>query len=1083
MPDSPFRPIPDDAPTLIRSLDRVARGHPLERKIIVASARGAGRELLRTLARMRGGWVGFVVETPRPLALQIAMVQLARERLRVLDEFEEEALVDEALAAAVSLGGRGSTYGILAGGSGFRRAVRGAVIGLRLAGVTAAQVRTTRFQDRDKQEMLAAVLEGFERGLGDRRGADIAAVLQLATEALRGGEPLPCERIYLLPELTRRGIGGAFVQALLDRGAEALDTDPVVGLPVPEGLLWSAGPVQTTLSYLSTPRALQAEASGAVLLGPTETHPPDPITDDHSDLPLFRAAPSPPVSGPTISLFRAAGIHEEMREVLRRVVSQGRRLDEVEVITPDPAVYGPALHALSRRLGIGVTFAVGLPVERTRPGRAVTAYLRWVGDDFPSLVLRRLLENDDLRAPGKHRRVNPRRLARVLRRLRIGWGRERYGQLLDAALERLDHGHGGPHRHESPERSGKWRAREREELEALRALLDYLLRATPTEIPRRVDLSPRPVAPAALALGLGQFLRLVPTARGSVDDTAKERLLRVLDRIQHTLIRPGSFGSSLGVLEEHLEIRVPAPRAEGKAPWLADGGSVHLTDLEHGGLSGRPLTFLVGMDAGSFPGSDVQDPLLLDQERMLLSDQLPTSRLRMEERQFRFAALFARLRGSVFLSYPAWEAVEGRSRSPSPLLLQAHRLATGDPEAGFDELRSHLGTPASRVPRRGEVLDREDVWLEALAKDDHLLEGVDVVRAAFPRLDAGLRAQEAWEDGEPGPHHGLLPPRPGFDPRADSGAVLSASRLETLGACPLRYFYRYVLRLWPPDDPEYEPDRWLNPMDRGKLLHRVYELWLRAARDRSVEPEDESFPALGTLILQEEAGRVRAEVPPPSEAVYERELATLEEDVHCFANHLSHNPAPWRHLERSFGMPGREDPPVEIEIGPGIVRLRGAVDRVDEPLGEDQPLRVIDYKTGWSGGKWSARTLVYDGGRRLQHVLYTLAIEALEGRPVDAMEYHFPTRRGEGVIRRFARDELKDGPEVAALLLELTRRGHFIPSNDESDCRYCDYRDVCRVRDNEWGDDSSRAARWGKKQMGGDSDAYAELRKVRSWEG
>lgn len=91
MSEPRFHSIQDDAPGLIRALDRVAALHPLERKVVVASAHGAGRELLRTLARMRGGWTGFVVETPRPFALQLASHRLAGAGLRVLDEFEEEA--------------------------------------------------------------------------------------------------------------------------------------------------------------------------------------------------------------------------------------------------------------------------------------------------------------------------------------------------------------------------------------------------------------------------------------------------------------------------------------------------------------------------------------------------------------------------------------------------------------------------------------------------------------------------------------------------------------------------------------------------------------------------------------------------------------------------------------------------------------------------------------------------------------------------------------------------------------------------------------------------------------------------------
>lgn len=59
-------------------------------------------------------------------------------------------------------------------------------------------------------------------------------------------------------------------------------------------------------------------------------------------------------------------------------MGSGRRWDEVEIVATDPIAYGCALDALASRLGIPVTYAVGLPTERTRQGRATVAYLRWI---------------------------------------------------------------------------------------------------------------------------------------------------------------------------------------------------------------------------------------------------------------------------------------------------------------------------------------------------------------------------------------------------------------------------------------------------------------------------------------------------------------------------------------------------------------------------------------------------------------------------------------------------------------------------------------------------------------------------------
>ena len=104
------------------------------------------------------------------------------------------------------------------------------------------------------------------------------------------------------------------------------------------------------------------------------------------------------------------------------------------------------------------------------------------------------------------------------------------------------------------------------------------------------------------------------------------------------------------------------------------------------------------------------------------------------------------------------------------------------------------------------------------------------MRAAFPGLARGIDAAAARRGPTPTAHHGRVRPRPWLDPRSEPGALVSATALETLGTCPLRYLFRYGLRVRPPDDPTYEPDRWLDPRERGTLLHRVFERALREAR-------------------------------------------------------------------------------------------------------------------------------------------------------------------------------------------------------------------------------------------------------------
>ncbi|MGH7477840.1 MAG: hypothetical protein ACRELD_16365, partial [Longimicrobiales bacterium] len=365
---------PSNLSALHRAVIREAEREPRVRKLLVCRARGEGRELLRGIAVHGHGWIGFEATTPRPLALELVGDLLAERDLTPLDAFAEQALIDDALDDALARGR--TTFTALADGLGFRDAVADTIAALRSAAITPARLQQAAFTDQAKRELLVAVLERYLERLERTRRIDSAGIFELAAAALQDGAVRPPRaRLYLMPELSRRGLRGRFLRRLEAHGAAVLESDPVLGLEAPAALTWAAGVAEAPLSWLNASQPGDAPAAGAAL---------------------------------RLDVFAAASPTDELREVLRRIMAAGWHWDEVEIVAADPAIYGGALHALSERLGaidgaghwrpIPCSFGVGLPVERTRPGRALAAYLRWLESGFPATVLRELLDAGDITA-------------------------------------------------------------------------------------------------------------------------------------------------------------------------------------------------------------------------------------------------------------------------------------------------------------------------------------------------------------------------------------------------------------------------------------------------------------------------------------------------------------------------------------------------------------------------------------------------------------------------------------------------------------------------------------------------------------
>jgi ATP-dependent helicase/nuclease subunit A len=1013
---------------LVRSITAAIADKPRSPAWLIAPSRRIGRQWIDTIAL--GGMPVFNVRatTPRALCFDLAASSLAITGRGVASPRAAVVLLEKVLFTADHK--RRLRY--FSTPRSYRRLAERMLVSLsaiRMAGLTAADIRRrSGFGDSAKGHDLALLLDGYAAALAAEKLVDAADLAIVARDTVIAGHLSPTwQRILVPAELEMKPLERAVFAALGDR---------------------------------------------------VHTLPIDPEPQSFAD----------PARGPRPRFSRAIGEVNEIRGVLRRCLGDGIPLDMVELLHTDAATY-PALvqEVLATMAGGGderadavddlpVTFADGLPIRESRPARALAAWLIWAAERHPQWRLIRMVRDGLLDWQRDARdiaesTVTEATLLRELRRVKIGFDLANATGKVQAAIAAAEVASLASFavRSRDPEADGEF-----DEQAAVRRRGQRIasLGVIATLLQRLVQLEPQPGAGAATIVALARrFLEEVAAARSQFDQNAKNRLIAEIVDMErwlekHPAADPRETLDWLAGLTDSLVVMGSAPRP----------GCLHVASLGSGGHSGRPHTFIVGLDEARFPGAGRSDPVLPDSDRTALSADLDIASAATAKARAEFWRLLGRLRGTVHLTFSCRNVVQQSEIFPCPLLLETYRRHTGSPEATLGDFLATLADHTdSFVPRDPAMaINASEWWLATLGADPSMAAITQAARSHGPALAHGFEAEEARRSPTCTPWDGLVPAAgPVLDPTNPTGGVASAHSLETLGACPRRFFFRYGLDVKPLDSFEPEEDRWLDDLEHGSVLHEVLERFMsRFLHTDPGVPVDAPQPTFADhepvilAILDEVLAAKRAEKPTTDEAAVaagRRELAgalrtflRAEED---YCRETGCRPVA---LEAAIGWANQgggsrfdraDAVPVPLSDD-RFVRMRGYVDRIDidaaQPDGNG--FIIIDYKKGRSARfKKSGQDSLaaFDKGRRLQHGLYVLMVRHVaretvgEAGHVTRFAYFFPGADTHGERVEWTADELAGIDTLIERLCRIVRAGAFLPSTDQGDCRFCDFLDVC----------------------------------------
>ncbi len=748
---------------------------------------------------------------------------------------------------------------------------------------------------------------------------------------------------------------------------------------------------------------------------------------------------------PSMAFFRAVGEVNEVREVIRRCLAQGLPFDEVEILVTDPAVYIPLFHELFERLKPDtqetetepppplpkITFADGIPARYSRPSRALSAWLEWTRQDqYFQPILVSMIREGLLNLTGEQ--VSFTRLADALQSLPIGHGRDRYLKEIDHKLASLAKHQRNPltedEEAETPSKDGELGSWMKDTMEVLKELVTRLLNTCP----------PSNASPGSVLESARSFLNTCARTAGELDAYALNEFTKEIDQVIELmkLAEDGTVFDAREWLESSRDLSLlgSSPRP----------GHVHVSSLTSGGHSGRPHTFILGMDEGRFPGGGTQDPLLLDEERTRLSRDLSTAAERLQRRVEGFHRLLSRLRGKVTLSYPCRDIIQDRDQFPSPVL-----LTLVNPQGNGDGLTDIEAVSFAPSKSDGCLLETE-WWLHQLASGPVNNDATEMAGVRFPHLLRGIQAVKARMGERVTEFDGLLGPQPEIDPCGPSGPVLSANGLQMIGRCPLAYFFRYVLHIEPPEETSLDPDVWLDPLAAGNLLHEVFREFMAGfigtERRPSVQSDWEDLRG----ILDKQVTRAKELIPPLNEAAYIRQQREFETIARIFLTEeekYAEEGSPI-YLEASLGMTSQDTTtdldttkPISIKLPNGnCFHARGRIDRIDRT--SQGKILIWDYKTG-SDFIYTEKDMPYKQGRLIQHVLYLELVQSVLKEEVDRFGFFFPGRRARGNRITWQPEDFCDGRNVIQMLCQIAANGAFLATDKENDCRNCDYRRIC----------------------------------------
>lgn len=277
----------------------------------------------------------------------------------------------------------------------------------------------------------------------------------------------------------------------------------------------------------------------------------------------------------------------------------------------------------------------------------------------------------------------------------------------------------------------------------------------------------------------------------------------------------------------------------------------------------------------------------------------------------------------------------------------------------------------------------------------------------------------------------------------------SPSALNTYIVCPLRFYYRYALGVWPDEVMEQS----MESNTFGSLVHGALENIYKPLEGKVIEPDFLKKQMQSTYSYLENEYR---KIYKGNGPIKGKNLLMMEVSKNMVNQTILND---CQLLEKEprilIGIENKVHATISTRYGP--VNLQGTIDRVDKAINNHQ-VRIIDYKTGRVLPKnlkitdLESMFLNPDNSKAFQLMQYALMFFETHPESLEMTAGNISLRNlSQGFLELKFEDNTALSSNLAPFrrlltgLLEtiLSPNQIFKQTEDRDACTYCDYRQIC----------------------------------------